>query len=246
MPSRVEILRQLIEQRKESRMLVCPGCGVKFTRTAGRQKFCGEVCSTQARKELMKSWNKAYREGNPEKVNLDKKKYREAHAEKIRERGRAYGRANAERYREQSRAWREENAGYYNRYIKERKAVDPTFRISCILRVAVCSALTGLVKKNTKTEKLLGCSFAEARRHIEEQFEPWMTWENHGMHHATERRWQFDHIIPLAGFDLIDPAQQRIAFHYTNLRPLCAKQNSAKSDRMPCGNLARALKRGCR
>lgn len=68
---------------------------------------------------------------------------------------------------------------------------------------------------------LLGCSAKELRRHLESQFKPWMNWGNYG-------RWHIDHIQPCASFDLTDPKQQEICFHYTNLQPLEAKKNIRK------------------
>ena len=63
------------------------------------------------------------------------------------------------------------------------------------------------------------------RAWIESKFLPGMTWEN-------RRQWHIDHIMPLAKFDLSDPAQQAAAFHYTNLQPLWAKDNLRKGDKV--------------
>lgn len=71
---------------------------------------------------------------------------------------------------------------------------------------------------------LLGCTLAEARVHIERQFLPGMTWENHGA-------WHIDHLRPIASFDLTDPEQVRAAAHYTNLQPLWALDNLRKGAR---------------
>lgn len=62
---------------------------------------------------------------------------------------------------------------------------------------------------------LLGCSISEFIKHIEQQWEPGMTWENYG-------GWHIDHIIQVSSFDLTDPEQQKKCAHYTNQRPLWA------------------------
>ena len=46
------------------------------------------------------------------------------------------------------------------------------------------------------------------------------------------KKWHIDHIIPVARFDLTDAEQQRRCFHYSNLQPLWAADNLAKSDRV--------------
>jgi len=50
-----------------------------------------------------------------------------------------------------------------------------------------------------------------------------MTLDNYGKH-----TWHIDHIIPISSFDLNDPNQVAIAFHYTNLQPMWAKENISK------------------
>lgn len=78
-------------------------------------------------------------------------------------------------------------------------------------------------RKSDTTIKLLGCSYAEFIPHFEKQFKPGMTWENRGL-----LGWHIDHIRPCANFDLTDPEQQRICFHFTNLQPLWAADNLRK------------------
>jgi hypothetical protein len=57
--------------------------------------------------------------------------------------------------------------------------------------------------------------------HIEKQFKPGMTWQNHGA-------WHQEHDKPLSKFDLLDPEQVKIANHYTNIKPVWALHNFQK------------------
>lgn len=75
--------------------------------------------------------------------------------------------------------------------------------------------------------RLLGCSIADLCQHLEKQFREGMTWDNY-----CRFGWHVDHIKPCASFDLLDPAQQRACFHYTNLQPLWHWENAAKSDKI--------------
>lgn len=79
-------------------------------------------------------------------------------------------------------------------------------------------------RKADVTINLLGCSFGELKRHIERQFTKGMTWDQ-----CFNGEIHLDHILPCSSFDLTDPDQQRACFHFTNLRPLWAKDNIRKS-----------------
>lgn len=127
--------------------------------------------------------------------------------------------------REYERWYRRENAGRRAEIRRERYADDPQYRLRDLLRSRLRGALAGRDKAGSAVE-LLGCSVPEAVRHIERQFHDGMTWENRGV------KWHLDHIRPLAGFDLTDPAQLAQACHFTNLRPLAAVANIAKGDRV--------------
>jgi len=110
-------------------------------------------------------------------------------------------------------------------YAKIKYANDPEFKVTQTLRTRLRLALKGTCKADT-TKSLLGCTYEEARAHIEAQFTEGMSWDKMGVHGI-----HIDHIRPCASFDLTDPEQQRECFHYTNLQPLWAKDNLRKSDK---------------
>lgn len=105
---------------------------------------------------------------------------------------------------------------------------DPDFKMmraarNCVSRIA--RKVGSRRWKRTSTEEYLGCTYDQARAHIEAQFKLGMSWENHG------DVWEIDHIRPLASFDLSSESDVRAAMHYTNLQPLYWKKNLAKSDK---------------
>jgi len=109
-------------------------------------------------------------------------------------------------------------------YEKERKKVDVHFKMMKILRTRIWKAL----KKNQKSDstmKLTGCTTEQLKKYIESKFEDGMSWDNYGT-------WHIDHIIPCAQFDLSDPEQQKICFHYTNLQPMWKEDNMRKGARL--------------
>jgi len=145
---------------------------------------------------------------------------------------------NKERINEKNKQWKLNNPEYMIKYrlenkehIKEwrkgywkkRSRTDPNFKILDILRSRLRAALKG-ANKSKRTMELLGCTIDELWTHLESKFEPWMTRKNHG-------EWHVDHIIPCAKFNLIDPEQQRICFHWSNLQPMEPIANLKKGAR---------------
>lgn len=115
-----------------------------------------------------------------------------------------------------------------NTYLRERRVTDPDFRLICRLRSRQCQVLKGN-SKSAPTMTQLGCTPAEANAYIALKFTAGMSWDNYG-------EWEYDHIVPLASFDLTDPKQQDIAFHYTNLQPLWKADNRTKSAKLDWNN----------
>jgi hypothetical protein len=108
--------------------------------------------------------------------------------------------------------------------IKVKYYKDINYRLSVLLRTRFKRA----IKNNSKKEsaiKIIGCSIEDLKKYLENQFKPGMSWENYGF-----KTWHIDHIIPCFKFDLSKIKEQRKCFHYTNLRPLWAKENLTRDD----------------
>lgn len=80
------------------------------------------------------------------------------------------------------------------------------------------------LKRHT-TLRYLGCTSAQLREHLEQQFTDGMDWSNYGV-----LGWHVDHILPCAVFDLAREDHQMICFNYKNLRPLWYQENHSKAD----------------
>lgn len=131
------------------------------------------------------------------------------------------------------RLWHLTNPEACRKYSRESKrkrfATDLNFRFRQQLAGRVRTALkrvSGL--KSKKTMELIGCTLPELKRHLETQFLPGMTWENWGRISSKKKHWNVDHIKACCHFDLTDPAQQAVCFHYSNMQPLWAVDNLIK------------------
>jgi hypothetical protein len=109
---------------------------------------------------------------------------------------------------------------------RQRYQEDIDFKLTKCLRARLHAIVRrGLGQKHGSTFTLLGCSLDELRAHLEAQFSDGMGWGNYG-------EWHIDHIKPCARFDLTDPAQQQVCFHWSNLQPLWAADNIRKGARL--------------
>jgi hypothetical protein len=151
-----------------------------------------------------------YKQIKDKKRIKDSKKYREN--SDVREKYKKYAIANKLRIRNRMKL-----------YQQNRVKTDLLFKLGRNIRVLIRYSFKNKnLKKKTKTEIILGCSVSEFKKHLEFQFLNGMSWEN-------RRLWHIDHIIPLA---LAKNEDQLIKLnHYTNLRPLWAKDNLVKSAR---------------
>jgi hypothetical protein len=123
---------------------------------------------------------------------------------------------NRERLRENERQYRQSNRlaqrEYNRQYRNTRYRTDPAYRMRVIVRARIRMFLKGK-SVGGSTKRLLGCSYEQARSHIESQWTEEMCWENHGI------VWDIDHIMPLS--KTLDGSEVSLlaACNYRNLRP---------------------------
>jgi hypothetical protein len=142
------------------------------------------------------------------------KQWRLEHPDYVKDRVARWRKANREAYRAIMRTWH-----------ARKRATDLRFRLLGNLRVRLRQAVRSQrTKKSSSMLTLVGCTLSELISHLEIRFEPGMSWQNYG-------KWHIDHIRPCASFDLTDPEQQKACFHFTNLQPLWALDNSRKGHR---------------
>jgi len=218
---------------------------------ANKEKIIARSRSNYAEnKDRAKKAGKAYRDANKASKAAQDKAYREANKEKISARNKARYESNpakAKEYRELNKDsistamknWRQSNrskiAEYQRLYIdknrnaimmnktkrqKERISEDPIYamriRASQLIRIYLRK---GGYTKKSRCHEILGCAWDEFKSHIERQFTKGMSWERLGEIHL-------DHITPMA---TAKTESDVIALnHFTNLRPMWAKDNMSK------------------
>ena len=179
-----------------------------------------------------KSCEKEYRENNKEKLNEYFKEYYENNKEKHKEYCKEYRENNKEKHKEYRKEYYENNKekikeyrkGYLKEYTKQRKKTDTLFKLRCTIRSLICTSIKKQgYTKQSKTCKILGCTYEEFKIHLENQFTDGMTWENQG-------EWHLDHIYPVS---LAKDEEELIKLnHYTNFQPLWAEDNRKKSNKI--------------
>lgn len=107
---------------------------------------------------------------------------------------------------------------------RKKYATDAAFNLRMRIRGLLRKALARQGgNKSKRTEQILGCSIEYFVKHIELQFLHGMTWGNRS-------EWHIDHIVPVSSAKNADEVEK--LNHFTNLRPLWAKDNLAKGARM--------------
>jgi hypothetical protein len=165
-------------------------------------------------KEKISAYNKEYKENNKEKTSVYNKEYKENNKEIIREK-------RAE-------------------YERERKLRDPAYKLRKTVSIAIYNSLkkAGSSKRGYSCFKYLPYSKEELKQYLENQFEPWMSWENYGMYnyitHDNHPTWNIDHIIPQSSLPYSSMEEENFqkCWALSNLRPLSSKENLLKGNKI--------------
>jgi hypothetical protein len=166
-----------------------------------------------------------YRTANKDKIRDRKKKWylatKDRNKDKIRDRKKKYYLATKDR---RYTANKDKILTRQRKYQNDRRKTDINYKLSGNLRVRLHCALKGNFKTGSAIRDL-GCSIEDLKIHLQSKFIEGMSWENYG-------EWHIDHIIPLSSAQ--SPEQMIILCHFSNLQPLWAADNLAKSDKIQC------------
>jgi len=135
-------------------------------------------------------------------------------------------RENAERSNGYKKKWRDghkdEIRDYERERVHNRLQTDLEFKRRHIVTAQLSQAI------NFNAERKLArvqCTVSQLKKWISFQFKDDWSFEN-------RKAWTFDHVIPLSFFDLENQAEEKIACHWSNLRPLDPNENRRKSDKI--------------
>jgi 5-methylcytosine-specific restriction endonuclease McrA len=78
--------------------------------------------------------------------------------------------------------------------------------------------------------EVVGCTCAEFELWIVSKWKEGWTWQNYG---STNYGclWNFDHIRPLSKWLVLDETERKEANLWSNLQPMCARENDSKGAR---------------
>lgn len=180
------------------------------------------VFRSRRRKELYPDKIRDYTQKTKNIRSIKNKEYRDKNKEKLKEK--------ANQRRPQIR----QNT---KKYFTKMRQTSPAFRI----RERISSSIKNFLAKNGGSKKGNSClnklpyTMEELKKHLENQFEPWMNWDNWGTYRLKEWndndsstwKWQIDHIDPHSDFKYssMEDEEFKKCWALSNLRPLSAKQN---------------------
>ena len=163
-----------------------------------------------------------YRNACKKCISKRKKEYRKKNREKKLLTDAEYRKNNRDILRAKKKIYYEANKDRINKERRKRIKSTPILKLKKTVRCRFYSFYKKSGKlKPSKTLDVLGCDWEFYKKYIEDQFEDWMTWDNHGL-----KTWHIDHIIPLNTAETEEDLLK--LFHYTNTRPLSASENYSR------------------
>lgn len=181
--------------------------------------FCKDRSSKDGLNSKCKSCRRKYYLENRERILALANKWNADHKELVCKRASQWQKVNREATRAASRKWDQKNKLRMNAYNRKKWQEDVQFRLRNNLRRRITKAIQ---RKREPTLNYLGCSLEFYMDYLASNFDEKMSWENYGSY------WEIDHIIPLNEFNLLDPEQLEVAFHYSNTQPLTCSDNRSK------------------
>ena len=204
--------------------------------------------------EEKSAYQKAYREAHKDAIKVYQATYRATHKEETKAyteaikdqkiiRNKEYHAAHKEEINTHKRAYKAANKNMRNAQQKARRDTDLIFKLRTDVSKAIHTALKAASgsKQGKSILDFLPYSIEELKCHLEQRFDPWMTWDNHGKYifgtwNDNERStwtWNIDHITPQSALPFASMQEDnfRKCWALENLRPYSAKQNLLDGNR---------------
>ena len=200
----------------------------------------------QANPLPVREQSKKWAAGNPERRRLNLQRWKSEHPlpkSKQQEYSKRYYSKHKERVRNGWARWRDANHYdflEYRRFYKlamskeskqkerERNSRRGRDSLNLRLRRNLSGRLTHILRGSRKSApflNLLGCSVEDFKIYIESKFDVGMSWDNWG---KGCDKWNLDHIVPCALFDLTKSEHQKRCFHFSNYQPMWQPDNARK------------------
>ena len=164
---------------------------------------------------------RSYRKKYPEKIKQLKDNWRQKNKEYIKKHRREYYLKNRQELIKYSIQWAKENpikARKYSHNWKEKNKECIQYKLNQVIASAIWFALKG--NKNRRNwEKLVGYTLENLMKHLENQFDDKMNWQNYGSY------WEIDHKKPKSLFGI---SELQECWALKNLQPLEKSKNRRK------------------
>jgi hypothetical protein len=192
-------------------------------------------------KEYFKQQSKYYYEINKDKLKVVRAKYYKENKDKIRTKGNLYYKNNREKILSKQKEYQSLNKDKVRsskvKSERKRMANDPSFKLRKRISGQIRDHMKrfGSSKNGKSILNFIPYAIKDLRIHLENQFEPWMTWDNYGVYNSktwdnddpTTWTWNIDHIIPQYKLPCQSMEEDNFkkCWALENLRPMSAKQN---------------------
>lgn len=222
-----------VDKRRNKHYQHCKKCQNLYTKKWAEENKEKQIEYSQnyyqKNKEMYKENSDQWYEKNKEHKAETVKKWYNNNKERKNKVAKKWKENNRELTRGYSKKSRSNNKEYYSSYNRRRRKEDPIFKLKHDLRKRLYGSLKAKKwNKNSHFAEYIGCTAEKLKTHIESQFQPGMTWKNHG---RGSDKWHLDHIIPLDSATTEEELYKLC--HYTNLQPLWESDNLKKGAKMP-------------
>ena len=205
----------------------CVVCDKEFSKTT-----TAITCSKECSKERDRLRTKQWRTDNWEHLSKEKKAYAKANRDKIiKKRKEVYALKHPiidKECKECNTVFTPSSSGNHIKFCSRKCGFNnwhkqPKNKLNWAVQDAVRRGMKDIIHKSIYFE---GLSFTmeELRTHLENQFDDWMNWDNHGL-------WHIDHIKPVASFDFTSMEDEdfKKCWALENLQPLKDTENMRKN-----------------